>query len=128
MKKSLLLLGLMFLTAQPAFSQGGCPLGGCPVAQPMRQAVQPVYQQPAYQQPVYQQPVYQQPVYQQPVYQQAAPVYMPMQQAAQGINPYYPQRAMYFSANPQCFTGAAACCPQPRSAWRVFVEDYLGFD
>ncbi len=157
MKKHLLLLGLTFVIAQPAFSQGGCPLGGCPVpnqVQPMRQSTQQIYQQPlaqsrvyqqatpymsAYQQPLAQSKVYRQatpymPAYQQPlaqskVYRQATP-YMPTYQAAQFVNPYYPQRTLYYNyASPQGFTGAAApICQQPKSGWRAFVEDYLGFD
>lgn len=137
MKKHLLLLGLAFTISQPTFSQSGCPLGGCPAqAQPQRQAVQPRQMtQPMTQQRYYQQPGQQQQMtYQAPVYQQAMPVYqqplqMPVYQAYQPVNPCCPQRAFFMGANPQCFTGAAApICKQPRSGWRVFVEDYLGFD
>ncbi|HSA07221.1 MAG TPA: hypothetical protein P5556_08565 [Candidatus Gastranaerophilales bacterium] len=83
MKKIFLSFGLMFLLAQPALSQCGCPVN--PRAP---QAVLPV----------------------------------PM---ARQINPCCPQIGTY----PGYMTGAASpiCCPQQRSAWRVFVEDYLGF-
>jgi|GEM_PF-3508683 len=117
MKKHLLLLGLMAIAAQPALSQGGCPLGGCP------QAAQPVYQQPDQQQVYHQaQPI---PQAAQPVYHQAMPTY----QAAPQVNTAYPQRAFYYNPNPQCMTGAAASlCPKERGAWDIFVEDFLGFD
>jgi FtsZ-interacting cell division protein ZipA len=132
MKKSLLMLGLAFLTAQPAFSQ----------VQPSRQAVQqPMYQQRAYQQPMQQrqqamqqQRAYQQPMQQQaqPVYQRAyQPVYMPSQPVYQtAVNPCWPQQGAFYYYNPQCMTGAAApvCPQQPRSGWKIFKEDYLGFD
>jgi len=105
MKKSLLLVGLMFLLAQPAFSQGKYTSGTCPIPK------QPVYQQPIYQRPVYQQ-TYRQPVYQQP-------------------GQKYSQQIFYTYPNSQYMTGAAAPInyyKKPKSAWRTFVEDYLGFD
>ena len=137
MKKYLSLLSVMILFAQPAFSQ--CGPGGCPVQQ---QAYQP--KQQIMQQPIQQGNRHYLQSYQPRQYVRQQQTYQPMQQAApvcpQPCPPQVSQCAPNFFICPnlmQGMTGAAAnlqapycqkLCPKVRSGWRVFVEDYLGFD